>query len=315
MNIINLQTYVWVASFGSFRKVAEMLHTTQPAISNRIASLESELGVRLFERGPGPAPITLTAKGAELLPFAEKILFLQDEIKQRGMNQNKDSGIIRIGAAETIVHSWLPAFLQTLNTEMPNLEVELRVDVTSELHKALLGRSIDLAFLMGPIIEPTLTNLPLCNFPLAWVAGVGLDIPDRRLQLEELAQWPIVTYGRNTLPFKEIKDRFREDSSRSARFISSSSLAACFRLAVDNVGIATLPMSMVQQAIANKVVKALDVDWMPSELNFTATYSTTPFNSLSEIAAKLAVKCASNYTDSDINEIIIHSPATHQRNN
>ena len=75
MNIINLQTYVWVASFGSFRKVAEMLHTTQPAISNRIASLESELGVRLFERGPGPAPITLTAKGAELLPFAEKILY------------------------------------------------------------------------------------------------------------------------------------------------------------------------------------------------------------------------------------------------
>ena len=63
MNINNLKTYVWVASLGSFRKAAEILHTTQPAVSNRIASLESELGVILFERVPGPAPIALTAKG------------------------------------------------------------------------------------------------------------------------------------------------------------------------------------------------------------------------------------------------------------
>jgi DNA-binding transcriptional LysR family regulator len=282
-----------------------MLHTTQPSISNRIASLETELGVKLFERVPGPAPITLTAKGLELLPFAEKILLLQEEIKQRGMNQNKAAGIIRIGVSETIVHSWLPAFLQTLNIEMPNLEVELTVDVTSELSKALGARTIDLAFLMGPISEPTMINLPLCSFPLVWVAGAGLDLPDRLLDVGELAQWPILTYARNTKPFREISERLREESSKSVRFISSTSLAACFRLAVDNVGIATLPKSMVQQALARKVVTALDVVWTPSELNFTATYLKAPYNSLAEISARLAVRTASNYIDSDINEIII----------
>jgi len=310
MNITNLKTYVWVASLGSFRKAADMLHTTQPAISNRIASLENELGVKLFERVPGPAPITLTAKGLELLPFAEKILLLQEEIKQRGMNQNKASGIIRIGVSETIVHSWLPAFLQTLNIEMPNLEVELTVDLTTELTKALGARSIDLAFLMGPILEPAMINLPLCSFPLVWVAGAGLDIPDRLLEVDELAQWPILTYARNTKPFREISDRFRADSSKAVRFISSTSLAACFRLAVDNVGIATLPKSMVQQALAGKVVTALNVVWTPSELNFTASYLKTPHNSLAEISAQLAVRIASSYIDSDINEIIISSSAS-----
>ncbi len=313
MNINNLKTYVWVASLGSFRKAAEILHTTQPAVSNRIASLESELGVILFERVPGPAPIALTAKGVELLPFAEKILLLQEEIKQRGMNKNKDSGIIRIGVSETIVHSWLPAFLQTLNIEMPNLEVELTVDVTTELSKALAARTIDLAFLMGPVLEPTTVNLALCNFPLVWVAGAGLDIPDRRLELDELTQWPILTYARNTKPFREIKDRFREESSKSVRFISSSSLAACFRLAVDNVGVATLPKSMVQQALAHQVVKALDVAWTPTELNFTATYLASPYNSLVESSARLAVRTANNYIDSDINEIIIGGPLTRPR--
>lgn len=55
LNYKRLETFVWVASLGSFRKAAERLHTTQPAISARIAGLEEELGVKLFEREGGPA--------------------------------------------------------------------------------------------------------------------------------------------------------------------------------------------------------------------------------------------------------------------
>ena len=53
MNFKRLETFIWVATLGSFRKAAEHQHTTQPAISNRIAALEDELGVRLFERESG----------------------------------------------------------------------------------------------------------------------------------------------------------------------------------------------------------------------------------------------------------------------
>ncbi len=48
----SLEAFVWIAHFGGFRAAAERLHTTQPAVSQRIALLERELGVRLFDREP-----------------------------------------------------------------------------------------------------------------------------------------------------------------------------------------------------------------------------------------------------------------------
>ena len=72
MNFKRLETFIWVATLGSFRKAAERQNTTQPAISNRIAALEEELGVQLFERDSGRT--MLTTRGQELLPYAEKIV-------------------------------------------------------------------------------------------------------------------------------------------------------------------------------------------------------------------------------------------------
>ena len=76
MNFKRLETFVWVATLGSFRKAAERQYTTQPAISSRIQALEEELGVKLFERDGGPGPVALTAKRKELLPYAEKLIFM-----------------------------------------------------------------------------------------------------------------------------------------------------------------------------------------------------------------------------------------------
>src|SRR5258708_2113756 len=74
----NLETFVWVARLGGFRLAAEKLNTTQPAISARVAALEQEFGVRLFERKQRRA--ALTAKGLELLGYAEQMLQLRTDM-------------------------------------------------------------------------------------------------------------------------------------------------------------------------------------------------------------------------------------------
>ena len=53
MNLRFVETFVWVARLGSFRAAADRLNATQAAVSNRIASLEAEMGCELFERVPG----------------------------------------------------------------------------------------------------------------------------------------------------------------------------------------------------------------------------------------------------------------------
>ncbi len=81
MTFEQLRTFLWVARLGGFRKASDRLHLSQPAVSTRIANLEDELQAKLFERGPGD--LVLTTMGQQLLGYAEQMLFVEEEIKQR----------------------------------------------------------------------------------------------------------------------------------------------------------------------------------------------------------------------------------------
>jgi DNA-binding transcriptional LysR family regulator len=295
VNYKRLETFVWVASLGNFRKAAERLHTTQPAISARIAGLEAELGVKLFEREGGSSPIILTSKGKELLPYIEKILYQTEQLRKRAGISNAYSGVLRLGVSETIVNTWLPDFLSRLHKDMPNLDVEMTVDVTANLTTSIKDRTLDLGLLMGPISEPNIINRELCTFSLSWVASPTLDLPDRLLYLEELAKWPIITYARATKPYIEINQKFRELDGPPAHFFASTSLAACRSLAIDSVGISTLPNIMITKELEAGTLRKIKAVWTPSDLTFTASYSDEPFNPIAEVATNIAVIAAQEY--------------------
>ena len=309
MNFKRLETFIWVATLGSFRKAAERQHTTQPAISTRIAALEEELGVKLFERESSRT--MLTSKGQELLPYAEKIVFMSEQLRKRADRVALLSGILRLGVSETIVHSWLPRFFRALHETVPNLDVEITVDVTGNLRTGLMDRTLDLAFLMGPVAEPRVENRDLCSFPLIWVASPDLNLPDRQLQLEELAQWPIITYARNTKPFAEISQKFSELDELPARFYSSSSLAACRRLALDGIGVSALPMSVISDGLKSGRLVELKAAWTPSQLEFTASYPAVPFNPVAELAANLAVGISRDYAQAGDNVLLSEAVKNH----
>ena len=80
IDLRNIETFFWVATLGGFRAAAEKLNATQPAISQRIASLESDLGIRLFDRDV--RGIKLTGKGRELLSHAERMLQLRRDMQE-----------------------------------------------------------------------------------------------------------------------------------------------------------------------------------------------------------------------------------------
>jgi len=159
MTFEQIRTFLWVARLGGFRKAAERLHLSQPAISTRISNLEAELRVPLFERGPGQ--LVLTKQGTLLLTYAEQMLFVEEEIRQRVANSSETEGLLRVGASETIAQAWLPLFLKAFSEHYPRVNVDLTVDISLNLRTALLERSIDLVFLMGPISEFSVENVPL----------------------------------------------------------------------------------------------------------------------------------------------------------
>ncbi len=293
LNLRQLETFLWVATLGSFRKTAERLHTTQPAISSRISKLEDSLGVKLFERNNGP--IHLTTKGQELLPYAEKVLRMTETLRERA-ETSRLGGILRLGVSETIVHTLLPMFLAQLHETYSKIDVEITVEVTENLRNELVSRSLDLAFLMGPVSEYRIENLDLVAFPLAWVASPKLRIStDRKISINKLIDYPLLTYARNTRPYAEIIKYVRENGNEPARVFPSSSLAACLRMTIDGIGIGTLPRRMVEEELESGKLIEIPCSWKPMDLSFTASYATDPFNPVAEKAASLACEVAKEF--------------------
>ena len=106
MNLRFIEAFVWVARLRSFTAAAEKLYTTQAAISARIATLEDEFGVKLFERDK--RTVALTHSGEELLEYAEQLLGISARMVEAVSDRATYEGFVAVGVIEAVVHTWLP---------------------------------------------------------------------------------------------------------------------------------------------------------------------------------------------------------------
>src|SRR6201985_2813123 len=169
-----IETFMWVVTLGSFRGAAQKLHTTQPAISQRIAQLEREVGVRLLPRDR--RMVLPTPSGRQMMVYAEKLMGLRSEMLATIGDRSAMRGVLRLGVAETLVHTWPSQLIKSLNPAYPHLTVETEGEITANLRTRLLAQEIDLAFLLGPLPLPAISNRALCDYTLGFVASPSLGL-------------------------------------------------------------------------------------------------------------------------------------------
>ena len=300
-----LETFMWVATLGSFRGAAVKLNTTQPAISQRIAQLEAEFGVRLLDRDT--RAINPTAKGRELLVYAERLLRIRAEMRMAIAEPGSVKGVLRLGVAETIVHTWLPRLIEQVSLVHPRLSLEIDVDISPNLRDKLVAQEIDLAFLLGPLSNPTIRNLPLCRFPIVFLASPKLDIPSGSVSVEELAKHPILTFARGTQPYIAMRDLFRRADLPALRLHASAALSPVVRMAVDGLGIAAVPAAIAREELKSGRVRILPTAITIPELVFTASWPATPDGLAAESVGAIAVEVAARDEASRADEAAFHS--------
>ncbi len=110
MRIRNLNTFIQVATLGSFHAAAIELNVSQPVVSARIAALEEGEEVILFKRDQ--SGIRITAHVTQLQPYAEKIVAISTEMKVQLRTNVHKKGILRIGIADTLAYLWFDVLLQ-----------------------------------------------------------------------------------------------------------------------------------------------------------------------------------------------------------
>jgi LysR family transcriptional regulator, hydrogen peroxide-inducible genes activator len=167
-----LEYIVAVHQLGGFGLAAETLHVSQPSLSNQIAAVETDLGVRLFTRGRGGA--RATAKGLEFVHRARRILAEVENLRSVMTSALPFGGRLRLGVLPSIGPYLLPQVMRSLHRDQPDLRVIVREENTLNLDEGIRNGRFD-AIISTPEDHPNTWQRPLFTEPL-WVA-VATDHP------------------------------------------------------------------------------------------------------------------------------------------
>ena len=173
MDAADLAVFAAAAKAGGITKAAQVLHTVQSNVTQRIRRLENELGVPLFNRHS--RGVTLTSAGAQLLPYAERIGHLLSEAKRAAADGSTARGRIAIGALESATAVRLPPVLAAYGAACPEVDIEIDTGTTAALVDAVLDRRLEAAFVAGSVSHPELLAIPVVEEELVvvtapWVA-------------------------------------------------------------------------------------------------------------------------------------------------
>jgi DNA-binding transcriptional LysR family regulator len=192
MNLRHLLVFHGVAKAGSVNAAARLLHTSQPAVSRELRTLEERLGVQLFDRLP--RGMRLTEAGQVLLDYAERIFGL-DDAAERAIRDLADleGGQLAIGASNTVGTYLLPALLASFHARYPKVSLTLTVDNTQEIVKGVLESRFVLGFVEGRIRDEAIEAREFRRDRILAVAAPQHSLAKARaLSVRSLAESPSI---------------------------------------------------------------------------------------------------------------------------
>ena len=168
--IRHLRIFIAVAEAGKMSLAAKSLYIAQPTVSQAMAEIEAEYGVRLFERLS--KKLRITQQGQLLLTYARRIVSLFDEM-ERDMRDAAVPSLLRVGATVTAGAGLLPQLAAQHEASQPQARIQAYVDNTQVVEQMLLRGELDLAIIEGTISSPELTTEPVAEDELILACGPG----------------------------------------------------------------------------------------------------------------------------------------------
>jgi DNA-binding transcriptional LysR family regulator len=287
MNLRFVEAFYWVASLKSVTRAAEKLFLTQSAMSSRIASLENELGVLLLDRRD--KQFRLTVAGARFFTYAQRLLELQREVKAEMGSGAPLAVSMRIGAIESVLHSWLIPWIEKLRADHPALELELTVETTPILVEQVGRGTQDLVFAAMPAAADGVRTRSLPAMEMVFMGNAQLH-RKRRYALADLGQGEVLTFQRGSQPHVTLLDRFRQAGVEPRRVHTISSISAMAQLVQGGFGVATLPSQAVKRLLASPDLRQLPCDTVLQPLPIHASYREDPSSRAIETVVKSAMR-------------------------
>ena len=268
MDVANLKAFLAVAEHGSFSTASEQMYLTQPAISKRIAALESELDTSLFDRIG--RQVTLTQAGKALLPRAQLILREIEDSTRAIRNLSGDvSGLLSIGTSHHIGLHRLPPVLRAFTKAYPDVELDIHFMDSEEACRAVEHGDLELGIVTLPLQPASVLETKLVwPDPLSVIVGKGHPLAKQKhLTLKQLAEHKAVLPARGTFTREIIEQAFVKYQVQVNISLSTNYLETIKMLVSVGLGWSVLPESMLSHDIVAipaqgfKLKRELGVVW------------------------------------------------------
>lgn len=180
-----------IVELGSFTKAAEALGYTQSSISQMIASLENELGIRLLTRSR--TGVKLTIEGTDLYPLIDRSI-LQYRAMQEKANEIKglETGIIRVGTISSITCHWMPKLIKGFQKLYPHVQFLFHQGDYSSIQEWIKTGAVDFGFITPPAVTDLETIFLKEGEMLAVLPSGHPLAAQSSVRLEEIADEPFI---------------------------------------------------------------------------------------------------------------------------
>ncbi len=164
MNIQQLQYVLAVAELKHFEQAADKCFVTQSTLSTMIRKLESEIGLKIFDRKS--KPVAITKEGVEILEQI-RVVLKEIDILENTVQELKGelAGDLQIGVIPTVAPYLLPLFLSEFAECFLNIRISVQEMTTTAIQKALKNRSLDIGIAALPLDDGELREIPLYDEP------------------------------------------------------------------------------------------------------------------------------------------------------
>jgi DNA-binding transcriptional LysR family regulator len=258
VEIGQVEAFLAVGTFGGFRRAADALRLTQPAVSARIKALEESLGVALFERGGHG--LALSAAGRAFRPHAEQLLHAVALGRQAVHDLRPQSGgALQIAAALSICTYLLPDVLKRFQAAHPKTLITVRSGHSKEVLEMVLGGDAELG-LARSLQHPEVETLSLRDDPLVLVAGREARLTrGGRARLEDVAGQPLIFFDRGSSDWTLTHGLFRRAGLVPNVVLEVDTIETAKRMVERGIGLAFLPHLAVVREIRRRRLVAVAV--------------------------------------------------------
>lgn len=242
--IRGLQVFCALIETGSATAAARRLGLSQPAVSQQIARLETDLRLTLFVREngrmrPTETALTIYDEASHAFDGLSRVLDLARN------NSVLDLGLLRVAAPYSLAGTYLPRTLKHLSKDHPRLRISVQLGTYERIVGLVAAREVDLGVAKAPVLSPGVESVDICSSGLVVVMPAGHSLAEKTsLGLSDLAQEPLIMIGRGRLWRDEIDLAFRSVGIAPRVLVETQSVDSACGFAAEGFGTAIAPAWM-----------------------------------------------------------------------